>query len=99
MRNPWESLADKNYRIEEDIEIINNHNSGLSKNHKHFIDLDLFPEPYIGNPNANVVLLFTNPGKSKLNVEMKEYYEIDGFKKTLEKNLTQNTRIIISIPN
>lgn len=47
------------------------------------------PEPYIGKPEANVVILFSNPGISLRKEELKDY-EIPGFKSAIEKNLTHS---------
>lgn len=85
MNNPWGKNGRPNFYFEEDAKKIQAFNKSLG-NHPQFIDLNLMPEPYIGNPNANVILLFTNPGlKGNENENYKEFPEL---KKVLEQNLT-----------
>jgi hypothetical protein len=87
--NPWEELLKgPNFYFKKDKEIIDKHNSNLGP-HPLFIDLELLPEPYIGNPNANVVILLTNPGS---NGNEKEDYKIHGLVDAIKNNLTHSNK-------
>ena len=84
--NPWENIKAPEYCTEVDLKLLNVFNN--NKDGKpHFIHLDLMPEPYIGNPGANVIFLFANPGYGG---NEKQDYEIPGFKQAIEKNLTHS---------
>lgn len=70
MKNPWLNLPEKPpYVLEGD-----NPNIWLFNNKKpkpeHFIHLCALPEPYLGNPNAPVVILNLNPGHSPIDAEI-----------------------------
>jgi hypothetical protein len=69
MDNPWPNLPEKEpFVLEGDKELILAFNDELKndkiKYDKYMIHLDLLPEPYLGNPNAEIVLLNLNPGFS-----------------------------------
>lgn len=88
IKNPWKEFKEFPFYFEEDKKIIDEFNLKLT-NHPHFIHSDLMPEPYMGNPKANVVLLFANPGYGK---NERTDYEIPGFKKAIENNLTHSNK-------
>lgn len=62
LENPWEEMSQKGpeYVLGADKAVIDKINSKRNANHK--IHLEILPEPYLGNPNANIVLLNLNPG-------------------------------------
>lgn len=65
MNNPWENLNEAPpFVLESDKQIIEAHNNNPKTNDDHIIQTELYPEPFLGNPNADVVLLNLNPGFS-----------------------------------
>lgn len=63
--NPWESLNNNRpFVLASDIQIIEDHNNNPKTNENHKIHTELYPEPFLGNPDADVVLLNLNPGFS-----------------------------------
>ena len=61
MQNPWHVLPDTSpFVLKQDKAIIDQHNA--SANPPHQIHLEVMPEPFLGNPEAPVVLLNLNPG-------------------------------------
>ncbi|GBD88122.1 hypothetical protein BMS3Abin03_02056 [bacterium BMS3Abin03] len=66
MENPWlEITKSGKFILESDISIIEEFNNKNKKNSKVQIKTDLFPEPFVGNINAPIVLLSLNPGFSR----------------------------------
>lgn len=92
VKNLWKDMTGPNYYTVNDGKKIKDYNEGLKKDEKKdnelYIDMKLMPEPYIGNPKANIILLFTNPGLK--GTESKEYKEFKDFKKALVNNLTHS---------
>ncbi|WP_301921954.1 hypothetical protein [Ferruginibacter sp.] len=92
IENPWKGMKGPNYYTLNDGKKIKSYNEKLKNDekneHPYNIDLKLMPEPYIGNPNANIILLFTNPGLK--GTEEKEYKEFKDFKEALVNNLTHS---------
>ena len=69
VENPWDGVEKENIFFEADKDIINRFNEKLNvkgsdklEDHDYYIHPDLLPEPYMGNPDANIILLFANPG-------------------------------------
>ena len=63
IENPWTKLNETtNYCSSEDLERIKSFNTQLKGNVDYLIDLDLIAEPFLGNKEANVVILALNPG-------------------------------------
>jgi len=61
MNNPWERLPSQSpYVLPEDAERVSAFNASASDDTA--LQLELLPEPFLGNPNAPVVLLNLNPG-------------------------------------
>lgn len=61
MHNPWLSLSKTHpFVLPSDLADIEQFN--LTANDAHRIHTDVFPEPYIGTPDAPIVLLALNPG-------------------------------------
>ena len=90
--NPWKELKEPDYYFQEDKEQIDEFNKTLGP-HPYFIDMNLLPEPWIGNKEANVILLFTNPGlkgNEADNYQNKEYGK--EFKEALCKNLIHGNK-------
>jgi hypothetical protein len=61
LKNPWTTLRDKEFVFNDDLRLIREHNAKC-KSSDHKINLNVFPEPFIGNPNAPLWLLNLNPG-------------------------------------
>lgn len=87
IENPWKGIKESDLYTKDDRNNIEVFNSKLGR-HPKYIDLDLLPEPYMGNPKAKIILLFANPGYGSN--ETKEYDEIPRFKETIIKNLTHS---------
>lgn len=65
MQNPWINMPiSEPYVLAEDEQIILAYNQSLEEKYSenHEIHLEVFPEPYAGNPQASVILLNLNPG-------------------------------------
>jgi len=68
--NPWLSLEAGNlpYCTPEDLPFIQAHNARLASRYNpekardYHLPLDVFPEPYLGHPDAPILLLNLNPG-------------------------------------
>lgn len=62
MNNPWHELPDKPpFVLREDEEKIRDFNAKVDKRYRLRID-EILPEPFVGDPNAPVVILGNNPG-------------------------------------
>lgn len=65
MENPWKHLPGQPpYVLPADAPAISSFNQGVSDEHQ--IRLELLPEPYLGDPDAPIILLSLNPGFSEL---------------------------------
>jgi hypothetical protein len=63
MQNPWNKLpTSPPYLLEIDKISIDNHQTKFNENTA--LHFELLPEPFLGNPNATVILLNLNPGYS-----------------------------------
>ena len=66
MNNPWTKILkqahSKTIVLESDKEIIDTFNEDPKRKLEHKIHLELLPEPFLGHPNASVILLNLNPG-------------------------------------
>jgi hypothetical protein len=61
--NPWKGLPAKApYVLDADKAIVEAHNAKLEKNSPYELHLCVLPEPFLGRPDAPVVLLNLNPG-------------------------------------
>ena len=60
MPNPWLKLAAKPYVLPEDADLVAMFNATADA--KHRIDLNVFPDPFVGSPAAPIWLLNLNPG-------------------------------------
>lgn len=94
VENPWMGVLESNIFLERDKKIIERFNLNLKQklnikleDHDYYIHPDLLPEPYMGNPDANVILLFANPGYGK---NERTDYGILGFKEAIINNLTHS---------
>jgi hypothetical protein len=58
--NPWLRLTDKPYVLRQDAPFIASFNETADARHK--IELDVFPDPFVGSPAAPIWLLNLNPG-------------------------------------
>ncbi len=65
--NPWKRLPiTAPFLLSEDIELIEKFNSTADDRFK--IHFNIFPEPYLGDPDAPIVLLGLNPGFKETNI-------------------------------
>lgn len=65
MNNPWHRLPARSpFVLPEDAESVLAFNAKQCQraNQEHLLRLDLVPEPFVGRPDAPVVLLGNNPG-------------------------------------
>ncbi len=72
MQNPWLSLPESSpFVIVDDEQIILEYNKSLKEKHREDrnVHLEVFPEPYAGNPLAKIILLNLNPGYYPRNEE------------------------------
>jgi hypothetical protein len=61
MENPWTKLPSAPaFVLASDQHLINIHNGRAVENYK--IVTEMYPEPYVGNPEADIVILNLNPG-------------------------------------
>ncbi|HEY2826149.1 MAG TPA: hypothetical protein VGJ04_00995 [Pirellulales bacterium] len=64
--NPWNDLPDNApYVLDSDGAIIEAHNARLETDSLFKVHLSVLPEPFLGRPDAPVVLLNLNPGWNK----------------------------------
>lgn len=90
MNKPWTKLnPTPPFVLESDRQIIDEYNSNprTCKNHK--IQTELYPEPFLGKPNVNVILLNLNPGFSDDDAEF--HQRNDYFIEQARKNLTHQS--------
>jgi hypothetical protein len=82
--NPWRRLPDKPpYVLPEDEEKVLAFN--VTARQEHVLDLDLIPEPFVGRPDAPVVLLGNNSGVKS--AEAKAWREKPAFTDRMRNNL------------
>ena len=63
--NPWTALPDQpDFVLPNDVEAVEAHNSRVTDPNRRFV-LDLLPEPFLGTPHADIVMLNLNPGFSE----------------------------------
>lgn len=94
VENPWKGIEQSNIFFDGDKDIINKFNEKLKikgadklEDHDYYIHPDLLPEPYMGNPDANVILLFANPG---FGGKEKDDYKATGLREKIFNNLTHS---------
>lgn len=81
--NPWVDLPNRSpFVLPQDTALIDQFNSNAAE--RLHIHLDILPEPYLGNPDAPVVLLGLNPG---FNVKDPEWHGKPRFRKLSRANL------------
>lgn len=81
--NPWLDLPNRPpFVLPQDKALIDQFNSKAAE--RYHIPLDILPEPYLGNPDAPVVLLGLNPG---FNVKDPEWHGNARFRKLSRANL------------
>lgn len=63
MPNPWIDNLPQNepYVLDIDIQMVNNNNNHYQHGHDYYIETSLFPEPFVGDPNAPIYILNHNP--------------------------------------
>lgn len=87
MDNPWDDLpVMEPFVLEDDKQSIFGFNHKAKPAHK--IHLELLPDPYLGNPNAKIMLLNLNPGYSVDDITFHRHDEF--FIKTCRDNLLHN---------
>ena len=61
MNNPWEQLSDHPpFILPSDEQVLHAYNTKVRLEYQ--LRFELYPEPFIGNPDASVILLALNPG-------------------------------------
>jgi hypothetical protein len=89
MNNPWVQLPHiEPFVLKEDRPSIQSFNQSADELHQ--IHLELLPEPFIGDPNAPVVLLNLNPGYNVRDIRFHQSDEY--FIRSLRNNLEQRTQ-------
>src|SRR5436853_436193 len=86
--NPWSRLPDKPpFVLPEDRDkvLAFNFKECLRGNQSHVLNLDLIPEPFVGRPDAPLVLLGNNPGVS--NQETACYRRESAYANEMRNNL------------
>lgn len=84
MDNPWRSLPGKApFVLSEDRAAIENFNTRADDDHR--LHIDILPEPFLGRPSAEVVLLNLNPGFSE--DELRYHHLDEYFRKAALANL------------
>ncbi|MCA1792253.1 MAG: hypothetical protein LC667_21125 [Thioalkalivibrio sp.] len=87
IENPWKGLPDSRpYVLPEDASAIERFNARASALWR--IELDAIPEPFLGRPEAPVVLLNLNPGFSEDDLT---WHEEPTFKEQSLRNLTHRS--------
>ena len=72
MQNPWLNLPENPlFVLAEDGQIILEYNQSLKEQHREDrkVHLEVFPEPFSGNPQAKIIFLNLNPGYYPRNKE------------------------------
>lgn len=88
MQNPWKELP-KNppFILEIDKKIVDKHNQNAG--HEFQVVGNMYPEPYLGNHDAEIVLLNLNPGFGG-EEDLKNHKENKQFVTLVKKNLRQD---------
>ena len=75
MQNPWLLLPDEPpFCLASDAALLNGFNATADDATRFY--LEIMPEPFLGRPKANVVLLNLNPGYSE---EEQQYHDLDEY--------------------
>lgn len=83
MRNPWQDLPESSpYLLQSDRNSVLLHNKRVESDYQ--IRYEVLPEPYLGRPNAPVMLLGLNPGFKD---EDLIFYEQEHVRKLWRKNI------------
>lgn len=82
MENPWTNISWDNLIADCDKAILKN----LPEKRRSEIQTSTLPEPFIGNPNSNVILLNMNPGE-----EDKKFYRSETWLKKMQATLRHET--------
>jgi hypothetical protein len=91
-RNPWLDLPDRQpFALPDDLSLIEEFNRKSSANYQ--VDLNLLPEPFIGRPDAPVVLLNLNPGWSPGDAE---WHAKHAFVRLIRANLHTPFALVLS---
>jgi hypothetical protein len=86
--NPWHRLPHRRpFVLPEDAAVVRDYNERASDDHKLHID-ELLPEPFVGNPEAPVVVLGNNPG---FNSDRAHYKQEACFLVRMRANLLHET--------
>jgi hypothetical protein len=86
--NPWHNLPAAQpfvLKIDEEKVVAFNEKQSTKPHRNHFLHLDLIPEPFVGRPDAPVVLLGNNPGVA--NKEPPPYRKEPAFINRMRNNL------------
>lgn len=89
MRNPWRQVPETEpFVLDIERDIIETYNATCSNPAKRF-QLNVLPEPFIGNPGASVVLLNLNPGYDNTDPE---WHSRESFAASILANLSHELK-------
>jgi hypothetical protein len=79
MENPWHSLSTTPpFVLDSDLRIVEEFNKRKGVEHQHAVRFGPFPEPFLGRPDAPLILLNGNPGANPdLDPVSAPFYELD----------------------
>ena len=84
MENPWKNLPlSSPYVLPLDNEIVQDANKEFKALHQ--IRYNVLPEPYLGNPNAPIILLNLNPGYAEEDIH---FYQQERAQELWRKNIS-----------
>lgn len=90
MSNPWRGLSEKlPYILECDREAVENFNQRVGEGSLYYIYSHQLPDPFLGAPNAPIVLLNLNPG---FNPEDNHFHDEIDFIEANRKNLNHENQ-------
>lgn len=88
MNNPWSEFEESEFMIHpDDVLAVNAHNA--SSDRKYQFLFHLAPEPWIGNVDSPLVILYANPGATELDLTGKPQFKAQEIKKLARINLRQ----------
>lgn len=88
MENPWSDFFESDHMVHPaDEQIIKEHNESVDRRYQFL--LHLAPEPWVGNINSPLVVLYANPGATELDLTEKPQYKAQEINRFARINLRQ----------
>lgn len=88
MENPWSDFFESEHMVHPDDEqIIKEHNESVDRRYQFL--LHLAPEPWVGNINSPLVVLYANPGATEFDLTGKTQYKAQEINSFARINLRQ----------